>query len=180
MCLPKTRSSNLQNLDDLFQSLQNLQNLDDFNHYKATKAWLTLSDSLTHHLSGLSSPRQVLALLSVRCSFPPLPWPLSCNLFRHLSLPFCQGPQSTYLDRAAILILRCCLKLKRKIVLRKRSSMPYLCLLRTNRTNWLFITCEESNARQDTDLSLVSFLPQGVLDLVLDSLWYGSLVGGMV
>ena len=74
-----------------FQSLQNLQNLDDFNHYKATKAWLTLSDGLTHHLSGLSSPRQVLALLSVRCSFPPLPWPLSCNLFRHLSLPFCQG-----------------------------------------------------------------------------------------
>ena len=64
--------------------------------------------------------------------------------------------------------------------MRKRSSIAYLCLLRTNRTNWLFITCEESNARQDTDLSLVSFLPQGVLDLVLDSLWYGSLVGGMV
>ena len=58
----------------------------------------------------------------------------------------------TYLDRAAILMLRFCLKLKRKNVLRKRSSLHYLCLLRTNCTNWLFITCEESNAAQDTAL----------------------------
>ena len=131
-----------------------------------------------HHLSGLSSLRLVPLLLSVLLSFPPLPWPPSwswCQESVHGSLtPLWSLTWTGQPSWCCASVWNLRGRMYCGNALRSTICVYWGQTVQTGFYHMWGVKCSTGHS------SAVSLLPQGVLDLVLDILGYGSLVDGVV